>query len=113
MIVEHHDDIVELHFFLAIQEITAGLDLNGKHGAILLGKLLTPDVHDFFERQFATAEQSSVGAPIHVGVGNVVDDEVELGGTYFELGKKSGLAVVCVVVSGKLDSLEAADGFFL
>ena len=112
MIVEHHDDVVELHISLAIQEITAGLDLSGKHGAILLGKLLTPDVHDFFESQFATAEQSSVGGPIHVGIGYVVDDEVELGSTYFEFGKKSGLAVGGIVMSGKLDSLEAADGFF-
>ena len=85
VVCEHCDDIIELQVLLAIHEVATLLDLNGVNDAILLGKFLAPDVHNFLESEFTGAEKRGVRAPVHVGICDVIDDKIVIRSADFEL----------------------------
>ena len=69
----------------------------------MLVEFLSPNVHDFLERELAGTEQRAIVGPRLMRVGNVIDHKIEVRSTAVELGNKSGLAVLSIRMWSEFD----------
>ena len=78
----------------------------------MLAELLSPNVHDFLERELAGTEQRAIVGPRLVRVGNVIDNKVEVRSAAVELGNEGGLTVLSIRMWSEFDCFQAANGIF-
>ena len=105
---ELENDVVEKTMLVHVHVVTAFLHLTAEDRFGLLGKQVSPNVHDFLDRQVAGVKAGWVVVPDFVRVGDVVDDHFEFVSTSVEFDKEIGLRVVIVTMAGELDFLEQA-----